>query len=361
MAFAGLDKIRQPDWQGLIDNILRKGTPARPHFIELFHDPEIRQMLIESFELAAGISKGDPHYDVRALIATNRFAGLDYVQSGLAGMELQLQWISTEDTAGSSRKTRNFIDEHTGPITNWDDFEKYPWPNPNAPEAAGELEWLSENLPEDMCISCQTGHFCENLAWMLGYETLCYALYDNRELVKAIADKTLELHTAELERLCQFERVQIIWGSDDMGFKNGLLFSAADMREFVLPGHKKLAKMAHDAGKVYILHSCGKLDDIIDDLAEDVKLDGKHSFEDTIENVCDAKDTYGQKMALLGGIDIDFLCRSDAQAIRKRVRETLDKCLPGGGYCLGTGNSVANYIPLDNYLAMLDEGFLYGS
>jgi uroporphyrinogen decarboxylase len=30
--------------------------------------------------------------------------------------------------------------------------------------------------------------------------------------------------------------------------------------------------------------------------------------------------------------------------------------MPGGGYCLGTGNSVANYIPLDNYLAMLDEG-----
>ena len=32
---------------------------------------------------------------------------------------------------------------------------------------------------------------------------------------------------------------------------------------------------------------------------------------------------------------------------------------PGGGYCLGTGNSVANYIPLANYLAMLDEGRRY--
>jgi uroporphyrinogen decarboxylase len=28
----------------------------------------------------------------------------------------------------------------------------------------------------------------------------------------------------------------------------------------------------------------------------------------------------------------------------------------GTGYCLGTGNSVANYIPVQNYLAMLDEG-----
>ena len=68
-----------------------------------------------------------------------------------------------------------------------------------------------------------------------------------------------------------------------------------------------------------------------------------------------------EDIALLGGIDLDFLCRSEPEAIRERVRDTLNICLPGGGYCLGTGNSVANYIPLDNYLAMLDEGLLYGS
>ena len=43
------------------------------------------------------------------------------------------------------------------------------------------------------------------------------------------------------------------------------------------------------------------------------------------------------------------------------MRHTLDLCMPGGGYCLGTGNSVANYIPLDNYLAMLDEGRRWGT
>ena len=64
--------------------------------------------------------------------------------------------------------------------------------------------------------------------------------------------------------------------------------------------------------------------------------------------------------ALIGGLDVDFLCRAEEPAIRARVRETLDTCLPGGGYCLGTGNSVANYIPLDNYLAMLDEGRKFG-
>ena len=68
------------------------------------------------------------------------------------------------------------------------------------------------------------------------------------------------------------------------------------------------------------------------------------------------KQTYGKKIALLGGLDVDFLCRADEQTIRQRVRDTLDVCQPGGGYCLGTGNTVANYIPKENYFAMLDEG-----
>ena len=80
----------------------------------------------------------------------------------------------------------------------------------------------------------------------------------------------------------------------------------------------------------------------------------------TIEDVCRVKHTYGQRTALLGGIDVDFLCRSNPQAIRSRVRRTLDVCQDGGGFCLGSGNTVANYIPLDNYLAMIDEGRRYG-
>jgi len=151
----------------------------------------------------------------------------------------------------------------------------------------------------------------------------------------------------------------MVWGSDDMGFKTALLISPVDTREFILPGHKLMAKMSHEAGRPYLLHSCGKLEAIIDDLVEDVKIDGKHSFEDTIEDVRKVKLTYGRRIALLGGIDVDFLCRSDESAIRRRVRETLEVCMPGGGYCLGTGNSVANYIPLENYLAMVDEGMLY--
>jgi uroporphyrinogen decarboxylase len=194
----------------------------------------------------------------------------------------------------------------------------------------------------------------------MGYETLCYALCDQRDLVAAISRRLIEYYRVIVQRMVAFERVRIVWGSDDMGFRTGTLISPADLREFVLPGHKLMADVAHAAGRLYLLHSCGKLDAILDDLIDEVRIDGRHSFEDTIEPVTAAWQRYGHRTALLGGIDIDFLCRASEQQVRARVRHTLDICHAKGGYCLGTGNSVANYVPLDNYLAMLDEGRRYG-
>lgn len=54
----------------------------------------------------------------------------------------------------------------------------------------------------------------------------------------------------------------------------------------------------------------------MEDLIEGVGIGTKHSFEDTIGDVREVKATYGRRIALLGGIDVDFPCRSDEDAIR---------------------------------------------
>jgi len=355
-----LCRPRATNHQGLIDNLLRRGTPDRVYFMELFHDGEVRDAIAQRFDLTGPFDPNDPAFERRKTIAVNRFCGWDYVVAGVS-VSFQHHGARVDDTAAMARAGgRRYQDEHTGPIMSWDDFERYPWPDPAALELSADLEWFQENLPDDMCIlGGLTGHFAEELAWLMGYETLCFALYDQRDLVAAVADKLLATYRVCLERTLEFDRVKAVWSSDDMGFKTGLLISPDDTRQFVLAGHKALADMAHAAHRPYLLHSCGNLGDIIDDLIDEVAIDAKHSFEDTIEDVREVKRTYGRRVALIGGIDVDFLCRSDEQAIRRRVRDTLDKCQSGGGYCLGTGNSVANFIPLDNYLAMVDEGMLY--
>ncbi|HUS44441.1 MAG TPA: uroporphyrinogen decarboxylase family protein [Phycisphaerae bacterium] len=360
--YPALERTSAPNWEGLIANLRRQGTPDRAYHLELFQDTEIADAIADRYDLLADLDPSDPYYAQRREMAIQRFCGFDYVCARLGGMDWALRWQTVPDTAHLAHDGgRGFIDEHRGPIASWDDFEAYPWPDPAVPAATRELEWYEANLPDDMCVLARdVGHFAELLCWLMGYETLCYSLYDAPDLVEAIAARLLETDRVQTSRLLEFDRVKAVFASDDMGFKTGLLISPDDTRRLGLANHKVLAAMAHAAGRPYLLHSCGNLRDIIDDLLDDVRIDAKHSFEDTIEDVCEVKATYGQRIALLGGIDVDFLCRSTEAAIRQRVRRTLDVCQPGGGYCLGTGNSVANYVPLENYLAMLDEGWLYG-
>ena len=51
---------------------------------------------------------------------------------------------------------------------------------------------------------------------------------------------------------------------------------------------------------------------------------------------------------------MDKLGRMEEADLRAYVRDILDKCMPGR-FALGSGNTVANYIPVRNYLAMVDE------
>jgi uroporphyrinogen decarboxylase len=350
-----------PNWHALVDTILRKKQSDRVHHIELFLDPEVQAAVCDRFSLLGNLQQNDPFFDLKRHVAIQRFLGYDYVRCSIDDFDMPIKLISAEDSAELQRNGgRDYVDEHIGPITSWEDFEKYPWPDVSS-MSTRSFEFWQKNLPDDMCVIAHGGfaHFAEYISWLMGYETLCYALFEKRDLVTAISQKLVDIFENMLKLILEFDRVKIVWGSDDMGFRGGPMISPDDLREFVLPGHKLMAQMAHDAGRPYLLHSCGKLDTIIEDLIEDVRIDARHSFEDTIERVTSLHKKYGHRIAHLGGIDVDFLCRSDEAAVRKRVRETLDACLPLGGYCLGTGNSVANYIPLDNYLAMLDEGRNY--
>jgi len=351
-----------PNWEAFRDCIAGAGTPSRVHNIELFLDPEVQRAVAKEFGLLEGLDSDDPFFLARAHIRIQRFLGYDYVVAGVDPIAADFGFarMTVDDTAELARDSgRHYIDEHRGPISNWAEFNAYRWPA-HSDITTNTLAWYESNLPDDMCvIGGLTSHFSEWLTWLMGYETLCYALFDDRDLVRAICDRILELTRHITEQILQFDCVKFIWGSDDLGYRTSTLISPDDTREFILPGHREMAQLAHDHGCLYLLHSCGNLREIIPDLIDDVRIDAKHSFEDTIEQVTDVKYTYGQRIALLGGIDVDFLCRATPEQIRERVRNTLDVCLPGGRYCLGTGNSVANYIPLGNYLAMLDEGRRY--
>ncbi len=354
----------EPDVEQLLEIIYRRGQPNRVHHIELFLDEEIKDEVCERFDLAEGIDPQESFAKLKRDIKLHAFLGYDAFRFNLipGGKGIfPLSYLSAEATDDPSMQgidKRNWTEEHTGPIQSWQDFDRYPWPKVSDIDLT-ELEWLEKNLPENMGCYDLTAHIIEMLSFLLGYETLCYKIFDEPDLIDAICEKVGNFYVDFTRTLCGFSCMRLIWGSDDMGFRSSTLISPQSLREKILPWHRRCAEIAHEHSRPYLLHCCGNVDTIMDDLIDDVGIDAKHSFEDTIMEVTQAKKKYGNRISLLGGIDVDFLCRSDEKAIRRRVRDTLNVCMPLGGYCLGTGNSVASYIPVENYLIMLDEGRKY--
>jgi uroporphyrinogen decarboxylase len=358
------DPTIQPNVEEFLAVVHRDREPKRIHHIELFLDPEMVEAVDRRFELTQDLNPLDPFYTFKRDIRVHAFLGYDAFRIGFLHKDIfPMPALESGDTAkgGQSRGRREWIEEHEGAIRNWADFESYPWPKVEQIDLS-PLEWMEKNLPDGMGCYELTAHIFEMVSFLQGYERLCYNLFDAPELVVAICEKIGRFYVEFTKLICDFHCICLVWGSDDLGFRSTTMVSPEFLREQILPWHGECARIAHEHGKPYLLHSCGNLEAVMDDLIDSVGIDGKHSFEDTILPVTEAYERYGRRISILGGIDVDFLCRASESEIRKLVRETLDACTGrdhGNGYCLGTGNTVANYIPLDNYLIMLDEGRNY--
>ncbi|GAI36256.1 unnamed protein product, partial [marine sediment metagenome] len=124
---------------------------------------------------------------------------------------------------------------------------------------------------------------------LFGIEAFSYLLQDNPALVEATTNKVGELIYGAYKKIIGLDNLVGFFQGDDMGFKTATLLSPDKLRKYILPWHKRFAKLAHDNKLLYIFHSCGCLDSIMEDLIEDVKIDAKHSFEDTIMSVKEFK------------------------------------------------------------------------
>jgi uroporphyrinogen decarboxylase len=196
------------------------------------------------------------------------------------------------------------------------------------------------------------GGILENTTRLIGYDNMCYMLMDEPDLLKDIFDKVGQCYYDYYSIAVKYDSVGLIMINDDWGFNTQTMFAPDTLREYVFPWTKKLTEMAHNAGKPVVLHSCGNLTAVMDDIIDDMKFNGKHSYEDKICPVEDMYDILKGRIAVLGGIDIDFVARRTPQEVYERCYNMVKKtnCK---GYALGTGNSIPEYIPHDNFFAML--------
>lgn len=348
----------KPDASRFIDVVLGRARSERTPLVEYLVDDALRKPITTQM---LGRPWVDPTPDDRAsqeayldnFVAFWQGMGYDFVRFEQELPFLQHSVVGDDATQADGK--RSWRDQHHGTITNWDEFERYPWPVVT-PAFLANYAYLNDHLPEGMgLIVAHAGGIYEHLASVMSYEGLCLALYDAPDLVAAIAEKLGGVMLQVYEQLVELDRVIAIFPGDDMGFRSATLIQPDALRRYTLPWHRRYAELAHQHGLPYFLHSCGNLTQILDDLIDDVRIDAKHSFENAILPVDALQARYGHRVGVLGGMDVDILGRRSPDEVRAATRAILDTCHPRGRFAIGSGNSVPSYVPVENYLAMVDE------
>jgi len=358
----------QPDADELRDILLlSRSKPSRVHIGELHIDREVAKEITEKILGEKWIEPVDEATQKKCLLSHIRLwqrLGFDCLRLGSAfrfsaSISFPTRYRETQDTAILPGKNRRWVEENSAIINSWEDFENYHWPSSEDLDL-WPFEFTAKNLPEGMGIwGCLSQGFLETVMFLAGYENLCFMLYDKPDLVQALFDRVGNIIMKGNEQLAGLDKLIGFFQGDDMGFKTGTLFPPEAIRKYVLPWHKKLADFAHRNNLLYVLHSCGKTDDLMEGFITDVKIDAKHSFDDGIMPVCEFKKKYDGRLAVIGGIDVDKLCRLEEKELRRYVRRVIEECTQTPGYVLGSGNSIANYVPVDNFLIMIEEGFRF--
>ena len=352
-----------PDYNRLLNALRRQGDPDRIVWLELFADPEIMAAILEEPSLPTKDKIKDRDTLNRWIDQRIKFwyqLGYDAFWHGPTLTLPGLHSLEAGDSAALSRGIRSWVNEKSGMITSWETFERYPWPS-FADADFYPLEYAARHLPEGMAIIAQISGILEPAMWLMGYETFAMAIYNQPDLIEAIFSRLSEIYLPLARALVETNHIIALWMGDDMGYKTSTMISPNHLRKYVFPIQKQIAQIAHAKGFPFLLHSCGKLDLIMEDLIKEVGIDAKHSFEDIIEPVERFCDRFGKRIAIIGGVDMDILARGTEDQVRARTRQILEACASSQSYILGSGNSVANYILPRNFLAMLDEGYRYNA
>lgn len=241
--------------------------------------------------------------------------------------------------------------EKKGIITTFEELENYIFPNKND-FGYNKFDEVKKILPEGMGVIGQYGDIFTMTWELMGFEGFSYALFENPDLIKSLNNKIGELVLSMFEYFAQSDTVDIIWYSDDIAFTNGLLMSPEVLDEYFFPWLKRIGDLAKSYSKPFIYHTDGVLYQVFDKIIE-CGVNAIHPIEPKAMKLKDVKEKYGNKLCLMGHVDVDLLSRGTKEEVRAKVIENIEVMGGKTGYCAGSGNSIPEYVNFENYIALL--------
>ena len=234
-----------------------------------------------------------------------------------------------------------------------DDFD---WPDPSRYIDPSECRRVVENAPQERAVLgvIWSAHFQDTCA-AFGMENAFMQMHAAPAMVRAVTEKIVEFYLQANEIFYSQTRGKLhaVLIGNDFGGQLGLLVSPEAVREFALPGTRRLIAQAKGYGLKVIHHSCGGIREIIPELI-DAGVDAIHPIQALAAGMepTRLKQDFGDKVSFCGGVDAqNLLVRGTAAAVTAKVRE-LKTIFPTGWIISPSHEAILPDIPPANIEAM---------
>ena len=191
-------------------------------------------------------------------------------------------------------------------------------------------------------------------AWtMRGMTELLMDMVERPAFVERLLDRIVEHNLQQVRRALELG-VDAVYFGDDYGQQTGLIFGIDHWRHFIKPRLARMFKPVREAGKFVTMHSCGRVQELFDDLVE-IGLNMFNPFQPEVMDVFDMLPRYRGRLAFHGGMSVQkILPFGTVDQVRAQTRRLIEAGR-GGGYVFSPSHSVPYDVPPENLVAMVEE------
>ncbi len=254
----------------------------------------------------------------------------------------------------------------TNPLAGFNSVEEieanYTWPNPEWYDYSDLKEQVAGY--EDYPVAGGGSEPFLIYKNLRGQEQAMADLVDHPEIVHYCLDKLFGLAYTNTERIFTAlpDRVTYTYVAEDMGGQRNLMFSPRHIREFLLPGMKRMIELARSAGVFVFHHNDGNVTRILPDMVE-LGIDILNPIQWRSDGMDRRylKETYGDRVVFHGAMDNQYtLPFGTVDEVRSEVVENLEIFGKEGGYILAPCHNLQPITPVENILVMYETAYEEG-
>ncbi len=246
-----------------------------------------------------------------------------------------------------------------------EEVKAYPWPDPKWLSAKEIREQAETWAGEYAVLGGDWSPFFHDAIDLLGMEGLLMGMYLKPDIVEYVMDQIVEYYYQVNKMIFEeaSDVIDIFFLGNDLGAQNGPLFGHELMVKYVIKHIRRLSDLAKSYGLKVMMHSCGSVAALIDDLA-DAGVDALQALQPDAKDM-EAKflkDTYGAKITFNGCIDThNVLIDGTPELTIDYTKKIIEIMKPGGGFILSPSHDyLLEETPVDNVVAMYKTARKFG-